>query len=479
MSQQPRLSEAARWVVQPKDIVSTAWPAVRDTCHNLGIPFDRWQDGIGRLTLAQRDDQLYAADTTLISICRQAGKTYLFGGIFFALCLIIPGLTVIWTAHRLRTAKETFRSMKAMARLPNVKPHIESISNANGEEGIMFRNGSRILFGARENGFGVGFANVGVLVLDEAQRLSAKAMDDLLPTLNTATNPLLILTGTPPRPTDSGEEFNRVRTEALSGESTDTLYIEFSADKDADLDDQEQWAKANPSFPHRTPERAIKRLRKNLSDDSFRREALGIHDDVAVDRPLLTWAQWTALIAAGPADGIAPLAFGLDMSHRREISISAVWITREGEFDVAHAEEVWAGGTPRSAEVWLAERAGRRIPVVVDAMSPAAAMVPNLKARYMIVRVTSAADMARACGNFEDRTVHAPAGVRLFTHSGQMSVTKAQANGRKRDIRDAGGWGWDRRDPAKPIHSIVSVTLGLLGAVEKYRQPSEVEEAVY
>lgn len=429
---------------------------------------------MGRLALATRVDGLYASDTTLISICRQAGKTHWAGGMFFSLCLIIPGLTVIWTAHRLRTAKETFKAMKKMAGQSLVAPHVENIVSANGEEAIEFVNGSRILFGARENGFGVGFANVGVLVLDEAQRLTEKAMDDLLPTLNTATNPLLILTGTPPRPTDSGEVFNRIRTEALGEDPEGTLYIEFSADRDADLDDQRQWAKANPSFPHRTPERAIKRLRKNLSDDSFRREALGIHDEVAIDKPIVSDARWRELIDVGPPNGTAPLAFGLDMSHRREISIVACWVSG----DVAHVEEVWAGGTPRAAEVWLAKRAGRRIPVVVDSISPASAMVPKLKARFMQVRTTSALDMAKACGGLEDR-LHDDGPNPLFTHADQSALTKAVKNGRKREIRDAGGWGWDRRDPTKPIHPAVAMTLGLLGAAERYRQPRELQEAVY
>ncbi len=31
------------------------------------------------------------------------------------------------------------------------------------------------------------------------------------------------------------------------------MYIECTADEDAEPDDREQWAIANPSYPHRTP----------------------------------------------------------------------------------------------------------------------------------------------------------------------------------------------------------------------------------
>ena len=90
-----RLSEVARHVIQPAGIVSTGWPSVRDTCARLGWGFDGWQDGAGRLILAKRADGLYAADTVVMSIPRQVGKTYLIGAIVFALCIIHPNLTVL------------------------------------------------------------------------------------------------------------------------------------------------------------------------------------------------------------------------------------------------------------------------------------------------------------------------------------------------------------------------------------------------
>jgi phage terminase large subunit-like protein len=55
----------------------------------------------------------------------------------------------------------------------------------------------------------------------------------------------------------------------------------MAADPDADPDDREQWHKANPSFPHRTPLESMLRLRENLpSDEAWKREALGIWDAV-------------------------------------------------------------------------------------------------------------------------------------------------------------------------------------------------------
>ncbi len=94
---------------------------MRETCRRLGWEFDGWQDGAGMLTLSQCKDGEYAADTVVISIPRQVGKTYLIGCIIFALCLMKPGLRVIWTAQVKDTALETFDQFLTMAQRPKVK----------------------------------------------------------------------------------------------------------------------------------------------------------------------------------------------------------------------------------------------------------------------------------------------------------------------------------------------------------------------
>lgn len=452
-----KLSEVARHVVQPAGIVSTGWPAVRDTCGRLQITFDPWQDGVGRLALAKRADGLYAADTVVISIPRQVGKTFLVGALIFALCIIHPGLTVIWTAHRFKTARETFTSLKLMALRSVMVPHVDpdAIHSAAGNESVLFRNGSRVLFGARERGGGRGFSEVDVLVLDEAQILTSNAMDDLVPTTNAARNPLILLTGTPPRPVDPGEVFTMLREEALAGESEGTLYVELSADRGADPNDREQWRRANPSFPHRTNERAMLRMMKNLTPASFLREGLGLWDEVVRHKAIITATEWAELAHVGPAGEVKPAALAVDMSHARALSIAACWA---GETFV-HVEEVWAGSDDAAAAEWVAARAGRRTPVAIDAMSPAASLIPQLKARQVQVVTTSATDMARACGMFYD-----DATARRLSHGGQQSLTDALSGARKRAIGKAGGWGWDRSDADVDIAPLVAATLARLAA---------------
>lgn len=450
------LSAVARHVVAPDGIVSTEWPSVRDTCHRLGWGFDGWQHGSGKLILAKRADGMYAADTTCISIPRQAGKTYLIACIIFALCLLKPGLTVIWTAHRKSTARETFDQFDGMAKRPKVAAHIRQVLRGKGDEQIAFNNGSRILFGARESGFGRGFAGVDVLVCDEGQILPDSTLEDLGATQNTAPNPLFFVMGTPPRPRDAGEFFTLLRQEALDGESDSTLYIEMSADRKSDPMDPEQLRKANPSYPHRTTHRALLRLRKKLkSDDAWNREARGIWDELTKQFSPINGPLWREAVDVGPSETTKPTALAVDMSHDRQISVGACWL----EADSAHVEEVWAGVDEPAAVEWVAERTGRRMTVVIDSQSPAASMIPALRARKVKVHSGSASDMSKACGLLASDL---EAG--RLTHADQEPLNEAREGARKRAIGTAGGWGYDRKDPSVKIHPLVAVTLARLGA---------------
>src|SRR5690625_1741540 len=204
-----KLSDLARHLILPEGIESTAWPSVAVQLERMGMPLDGWQRGLVSAALGKRADGQYAAGVggVVASIPRQVGKTYTLGALAFALALATPGMLLVWTARRPRTHGETFNSMAAMAEGGAIAPHVAGIRRVNGEQEVQFVNGSRILFGARERGFGRGFAKVDVLIFDEAQILTEKAMEDMVPATSAAPNGLVFMVGTPPRPLDPGEIF--------------------------------------------------------------------------------------------------------------------------------------------------------------------------------------------------------------------------------------------------------------------------------
>ncbi|MEF2737090.1 MAG: terminase family protein, partial [Bifidobacterium choerinum] len=270
---------------------------------------------MGLLTLMYglRRDGKYAcgAGGLAASLPRQVGKTFTFGTAAFLDCLLTTGLKVLWTAHRSRTSDETFASMQTLAHDAKLARYVATIRRANGQQEIGFHNGSRILFGAREQGFGRGFDGIDQIVFDEAQILTERALDDMVPATNTAANPLIVMIGTPPKPGDPAEIFRDKRRTALAGADKDLLYVEFSAPRGSDLDDREAWTAANPSYPQRTSETAIARMRAMLSDDSFRREALGIWDKTDIAHAIDP-QQWEQAGVSERRDGGA-VSFAVDM----------------------------------------------------------------------------------------------------------------------------------------------------------------------
>lgn len=471
----PRLSEVAKFVHVPPGGVSTGWPAARDKLADLGIRFRWWQVAIARIILSKNAEGKYT--TTIggvgLSIPRQVGKTFLVGALVFALCLLRPGLTAIWSAHRTRTAEETFKKMQAFARRKSIKPFVLKVTLGSGEESIEFVNGSRIMFGARADGFGRGFDEVDVVVYDEAQILAQSALDDMIPATNQCRQPegaLMFFMGTPPQEKEinagKAEVFTLMRDSAKKGDE-DTAWIEFGADDNyvptqlpAPLTeyDWEQVAKANPSYPDDTPRESILRMRKKLGDASYLLEGAGVWPKIVRQFSPFNGPLWADSADIGPADGLKPDAFGVDMSHSREISVNACWLVDTS----AHTEEVWAGVDDAAALAWVIDawkRTGRRAKVVIDGQSPAASMIPALRAAGVKVITGGPADMARACGLTKSDL---EAG--RLTHADQESVNKAREGSRKRAIGTAGGWGLDRSDPSVNIAPMVALVLARLGA---------------
>ncbi len=356
----------------------------------MGLTFSWWQEQASQLILGKTADGIYATSesSACLSIPRQTGKTTLIGGLVMALCLLHGGMTVLWTAHRLRTSNMTFSKMRLMCARPQIKPLVDHVRLANGEGEIEFVNGSKILFGARGQGFGLGFDAVDVTVFDEAQRLSQAALEDMVPTTSVIENALILLLGTPPRPDDDGGAFRERRALALDGNPDNVLWVEFGADDDTDVAawsssyiDWEQVAKANPSYPDLVSKTAIRRLKNNLKE-SFAREGLGLWDIEAVDR-LVPVDQWTDQLVTSDSEVlpeaeriVGNVVACVDVSHDRTTAWIAVCGTRA---DGIPQVEIAATLPPIRVAGWLEDHADRV--TAVTAQSRGAGMSSELLAQ--------------------------------------------------------------------------------------------------
>lgn len=429
-------------------------------CRRMGVGLDEWQRGIGRLALSKRASGEYACKIggVTMSLPRQVGKTHLMAALIFAMCALRPSTLVIWSAHHSKTHEETFLSMQSFAEMPKVAPYVERVYTGSGDESVVFRNRSRILFGARERGFGRGIPGVDVLVFDEAQILSERAHSAILPTMNVSPVGLAFYLGTPPRPEDNSETFAGTRSDAIGGELEDAAYIECGADPDADPDDRKQWAKANPSYPIRTSAESILRLRRKLTHDSFLREALGIWDQAATIE-VIPSADWAAIGDAELAFA-GPISIGVDMSQdRMSAAVALAGEVADGRWLVSLREHK-SGPTDWVAPFVEAFKARNQVrAVVIDKASAAASLIDRFEQSRVRVTATGVVEMADACGQLYDGVY---AG--WLAHSAQPQLAYALSQARKRDLLGGGAWGWNRKSSESDITPVVAVTLALWGA---------------
>ena len=439
----PRLSEYARAFVYPSGIAKTVWPRVEAKGRDLGIGFDWWQAQAGTVVLGYGADGKYVSTVGGVgmSIPRQVGKTYFVLALMLIMCIIFPGYQVVWTAHHLRTSTKTFTTLRALCLRKKVAPHVLSIRSANGEQQVSFRNGSAIMFGARAQGFGRGFDGIDVEVFDEAQILDTKALEDMIAAVNQARHPhggLLIFMGTPPRPSDPSAAFRLRRTEALSGESTNATWIEIGAEPDSSPNDPAQWPLMNPSFPLRTPEESLLRLRQNLgNDDSWNREGRGIWDPVnhlhVIDPDL--WASVKLADRESVPSSRFVLGVHVDPGHPRG-SVAFAGLRRDGRVHVELDER--ADGTD-----WIARHVAGRFErndiaaVVLRAKSAATPLVKELR-RLGVSRIVEldSDSAATACADF----VRWAAESDELRHTGQPQLGVALASATKRETGDR--WTW-------------------------------------
>jgi hypothetical protein len=457
----------------------------------LGLGFDWWQSQFGTVCLGYGEDGKYVATVGGIgmSIPRQVGKTYFVLALLVILCILFPGLQVVWTAHHLRTSDKTFKALQGICRRKKVAPHIakngvgrDAIRTANGQQEVTFRNGSVIYFGARSMGFGRGFDEIDIEVFDEAQILDTKALEDMLAATNQARHEhgaLLFFMGTPPRPSDPSEAFTARRADAWSGEAEHSIWLEMSADPESDPDDRSQWPLMNPSFPKRTPLESLLRLRKNLGDeDSWNREGRGIWDS-AKGAGVIPAPSWR-----GQADehSIASDRFALGVECGPDLawaSVSLAGQRADGDWHMELDEDQHTRGRGVAWLVPHVEATLRLNPqiraVVVDVAGPVAALLEQRGGRWFFkgtrIEVTpvKVAELGAGCSRVLDGIVTG-----WLWHIGQPQFTSAALPAGKRALGDTGMWVWSRKTAESDITPIQAGTLALIGAqMTKPRKPRQ------
>lgn len=461
-SQTPRLAST------PPFFTSSLGQDAVDLAAFAGLVLDPWQADVLSDSLNQRRDGKWAALEVGLIVPRQCGKGSLIEARQLAALFLTGDRQIVYSSHQFKSAKAMYRRIRDLVKqTPELDKLVYGYRQSNEETGIELRNGQRLNFFARSSGSGRGFTG-DTMFFDEAFDLDPDLISDMLPLLSAVKNPQVWYVSSAGM--EASEQLAKVRARGMSGDSSRLMYREWSAPDDADTDDVDAWLMANPAIGFRLDLEYVQLVeRAGMDEERFRRERLGIWKPPETVDVVIPPDDWSRLADREP-NLTGPVALAVDMTpDRKWCTIAAASLTDTGR---AHLEVGFHEQPSADVVAFIVSLVGRWDPcaVVIDKMSPAAALIPALVAAGIEPETTSGQDMAAACGGFYDAVAE-----RSVSHTGDPLLVDALAGATKRDMT-SGAWAWNRKGKAV-ISPLVAVTLarwGLItfGTVTKPKPPA-------
>ncbi len=437
-------------LLKPLGAVGSSGPEAVELAAQCGMRLDPWQELLLEISMAENAAGLWAASEVGLIASRQNGKN---GGVeareLFGLAILHEW--IIHTSHLFKTTKESYDRLMALVEgNPDVKDCLISsvASPASGYE-MRFRGGGRITFIARSRSSGRGLTG-DLLVCDEAQDMTDEAQGALLPVISARPGAQVWYLGSAPGL--GSTVMHRVRTRGRQGLGERFAYLEFSADPEADLDDREGWAQANPALGDRITEEAIEAERASMSDEMFARERLSISPDLLESGGIFGKA-WAGI--CDPDLQVEAELFAFDVNPER----SAAAIVAIGAGPTVEVVDY------RPGVAWLEERIIElkdryHCRFALDKNGPAGAFVEALERKRVRLVELDSRDMVRACGAFFDRVMDQQLRIRA-----NNDLDAAVAGAVKREVADA--WAWGRKKSFYDISLLVAATAGVWAHANK------------
>lgn len=457
--------------------IASAAPEIIDYAAHCGLFLLEWQKfslehGCGL-------DALQEWSSTRVAewVPRQNGK----GGIIEALELYWMGVEkqdlVIHSAHEHRTSANAYKRLERLFRAtPDLHREVRLYRQANGEQGIIFRDGRSLMYSTRSRTAVRGFSTPR-LILDEAQELTAEQIAAIMPTVSAMPNWQIWFFGTPPE--DPAAWCYNLKDDGEKGVPRLAWFnwgMNLNLDDPDDLEkvyDIETAYRTNPSMGD---EIAIKQGRALISEQTVRDEMRpsGLGDKFAQER-LGVWKP-RAMVAGGviPMDLWQALTLNAN-NHAKpgaggDIVFAAQISTKRNRSCIAGCGSLPDGRVAvfiveyRSGTEWLAERLAELkteynpIAIAVQDKGPTGTLILDLEPLDIkepedkeapergALAIPWAAEVAVAFGMFVDACTQ----TRLF-HFGDGPLTIAVKNTDTRPLSGATAWEFRGDTDASPL----------------------------
>ena len=436
----------------------SAWEDVADLAAAYGLTLDPWQENVLQAGMGERSDGRWAANRVGVSVPRQNGKGAIIEARELAGLLLFGEQVLIHSAHEQKTARIGFeRLLSYFENFDDLRRRVKQVIRALNRESIELKTGQKLSFLARSKGSGRGFS-ADLLVLDEAQILADATWAAVLPAISARPNPQAWLFGTPPTPLDDGEVFTRFRQAGLEGKDTRLAWCEWSAPDDCDRGSMQAASEGNPALGIRIMAETVEDERSSMDVETYARERLGMWDASAGASLVIDRESWDRR-ADENSRAESRKVVAVDVNpERSRASVGLAGLRADGSGHV----ELWEqrNGTgwvvPFLTDLWALN--ADLLAVVVDEASPAATLIPDLRAAGLTVVTMVTRDVQQACGAFYDGVANG----RLW-HTGQPQLWASLAGAAKRMLGDR--WAWNRKTTASDITPTVAVTYAYWGVL--------------
>lgn len=210
-----------------------------------------WQELLVYDMLATNEDNLWVHTKFGFSVPRRNGKNE---------CVVIREMWGLKNGEKIcHTAHRTTTSHSAWERLCDLLSEAKIEYKATkqfGLETINVEGGGKINFRTRSSKGGLG-EGYDLLVIDEAQEYTDDQASALKYVVSDSPNPQTLFCGTPPTAVSAGTVFMKLRNSALTGETINTGWAEWSVETMSDVHNRDLWYETNPSLGKILTERKI------------------------------------------------------------------------------------------------------------------------------------------------------------------------------------------------------------------------------